>query len=46
MPAGPVTVTGNVDVGVSTVSRVKRRFVEDGLERALHEEPRPGAARG
>jgi hypothetical protein len=24
---------------------VKRRFVEDGLQRALHEEPRPGAAR-
>src|SRR5919107_1353055 len=39
------TIAISLDVGVSTVSRVKRRFVEDGLERALHEEPRPGAAR-
>jgi transposase len=35
----------SLDVGGSTVSRVKRRFVEGGLERALNEEPRPGAAR-
>jgi len=34
------------DVGVSTVARVKRRFVEGGVERALDGEPRPGAARG
>jgi transposase len=39
------TIAISLDVGVSTVARVKRRFVEDGLERALHEEPRPGAAR-
>lgn len=39
------TIVISLDVGVSTVSRVKRRFVEGGLERALHEEPRPGAAR-
>src|SRR5919112_1972278 len=39
------TIAISLAVGVSTVSRVKRRFVEDGLERALHEEPRPGAAR-
>jgi transposase len=39
------TIAISLDVGVSTVSRVKRRFVEGGLERALHEEPRPGAAR-
>src|SRR3954467_11216379 len=32
-------------LGVSTVCRVKRRFVEGGVERALDEEPRPGAAR-
>src|SRR3982750_3561787 len=39
------TVAPSLDVGVSTVSRVKRRFVEGGVERALDEEPRPGAAR-
>src|ERR687885_1522320 len=38
-------VATSLDVGVSTVSRVKRRFVEGGVERALDEEPRPGAAR-
>src|SRR3954451_11142214 len=35
----------SLDVGVSTVCRVKRRFVEGGVERALSEEPRPGAER-
>src|SRR5947209_8672517 len=39
------TVAISLDVGVPTVSRVKRRFVEGGVERALDEEPRPGAAR-
>ena len=39
------TVATSLDVGVSTVSRVKRRFVGGGVERALDEEPRPGAAR-
>src|SRR3954462_1718204 len=39
------TVAISLDVGVSTVSRVKRRFVEGGVERALDEEPRRGAAR-
>src|ERR671928_2142004 len=39
------TVAISLDVGVSTVSRVERRFVEGGVERALDEEPRPGAAR-
>jgi transposase len=34
-----------VAVGASTVYRTKRRFVEANLERALREEPRPGAAR-
>src|SRR3954452_4084041 len=32
-------------VGGSTVYRTKRRFVEGNLDKALHEEPRPGAAR-
>ncbi len=32
-------------VGTSTVYRTKRRFVEDGLQRALNDAPRPGAGR-
>ncbi len=32
-------------VSVDTVERVRRRFVEEGLEAALGERPRPGAAR-
>ncbi|HEX3442717.1 MAG TPA: IS630 family transposase [Pseudolabrys sp.] len=35
----------SVGVGGSTVYRTKRRFVEGSLERALSEEPRPGAER-
>jgi transposase len=35
----------SVGVGGSTVYRTKRRFVEGNLERALSEEPRPGADR-
>jgi transposase len=38
-------IATNVGVGVSTVYRTKQRFVEGGLERALNDEPRPGAAR-
>ncbi len=32
-------------VGTATVSRVRRRFVEEGLESALNERPRPGQRR-
>ena len=39
------TIATNVSVGTSTVFRTKRRFVEEGLEAALSEEPRPGAER-
>ena len=39
------TIAQNIAVGGSTVYRTKRRFVEGNLERALSEEPRPGAAR-
>jgi transposase len=39
------TIAENVSVGTSTVYRTKRRFVEEGLEAALSEEPRPGAER-
>ena len=38
-------IADNVGVGTSTVYRTKHRFVEEGLERALHEAPRPGAPR-
>jgi transposase len=38
-------IAAHVSVGTSTVFRVKRRFVEQGLEQALSEEPRPGAER-
>ena len=38
-------IAANVAVGTSTVFRTKRRFVEEGLEAALSEAPRPGAAR-
>lgn len=36
-------ITSSVGMGGSTVYRTKRRFVEGNLERALSEEPRPGA---
>src|SRR4249920_1187007 len=36
-------IARNVSVSLSTVGRTKRRFVEGNLERALSEEPRPGA---
>ena len=39
------TIALNVAVGTSTVYRTKQRFVEEGLEEALSEEPRPGAER-
>ena len=39
------TIALNVAVSTSTVYRTKQRFVEEGLEEALSEEPRPGAER-
>lgn len=38
-------IAKNISVGTSTVFRTKRRFVEEGLEAALSELPRPGADR-
>lgn len=35
------SIAANVGVGTSTVYRTKQRFVEEGLERALAEAPRP-----
>jgi transposase len=34
-----------MSAAVTTVERVRKRFVEEGLEAALSERPRPGAAR-
>jgi len=39
------TIARNVAVGTSTVYRTKQQFVEEGLERALSEAPRPGKPR-
>ena len=38
-------IVRTASVSLSTVGRTKRRFVEGNLERALSEEPRPGAER-
>src|SRR5258708_4960960 len=38
-------IAQNISVGASTVYRTKRRCVEEGLDAALSEEPRPGADR-
>jgi transposase len=39
------TIATSLGVGGSTVYRTKRRFVDGNLDKALSEEPRPGAAR-
>jgi len=38
-------IAASVQTSGSTIYRTKKRFVEIGLEAALSEEPRPGAAR-
>ncbi len=38
-------IAGTVRVGVRSVERIRQRFVEEGLEAALSERPRPGKAR-
>ena len=38
-------IAATISVGTATVYRTKRRFVEEGLEQALSEEPRPGVER-
>jgi transposase len=43
--ASDATIASLLGVGVSTVYRTKRRFVEGNLQAALTEEPRPGTAR-
>jgi transposase len=39
------TIARTLQVGTSTVYRTKRRFVEESLEAALSEDPRPGGKR-
>lgn len=36
-------IASALQIGVSTVERARRRFVEEGLEASLRERPRPGA---
>jgi transposase len=36
-------IAGQLRMGVATLERLRRRFVEEGLEASLHERPRPGA---
>ena len=43
--ASDEVIASTVSVGVSTVYRTRRRFVEGNLEAALSEEARPGAER-
>jgi transposase len=43
--ASDEAIAVSVGIGGSTIYRTKRRFVEGNLERALSEEPRPGAER-
>jgi transposase len=38
-------IAAHIGVSTSTIYRTKQRFVEEGLERALSEAPRPGAER-
>jgi transposase len=38
-------IANTVQVSTATVYRAKRRFVEDGMEHALSEDPRPGGKR-
>lgn len=42
---GDEAIMDALSVGHSTVERTRRRFVEGGLDKALHEDPRPGQQR-
>jgi transposase len=39
------TIAAALHVGTTTILRIRSRFVEEGLEAALQERPRPGAQR-
>lgn len=38
-------IAAALHVGIATVERIRKRFVEEGLEAALQERPRPGGQR-
>jgi transposase len=38
-------IVAALDTAVTTVERIRKRFVEGGLEKALRDDPRPGAKR-
>lgn len=38
-------IVAALDTSLSTVERTRKRFVEGGLTKALHDDPRPGAKR-
>jgi transposase len=40
--ATDTAIATSLHIGVATVERIRKRFVEGNLERALHEDPRPG----
>jgi len=39
------TIAASLHIGQATVGRIRKRFVEGNLERALNEDPRPGGKR-
>ena len=41
--ASDAAIAAALHVGTATVERIRKRFVEGGLEAALNEQPRPGA---
>lgn len=38
-------IMDSLQVGRATVERIRKKFIEDGVEWAIHERPRPGGAR-
>jgi transposase len=42
---GDEAIAQALDVGLATVGRIRRRYVQDGLEIALYDKPRPGSAK-
>jgi transposase len=43
--ASDSTIAATLHVGIATVERIRKRFVEGGLTQALNEDARPGAQR-
>ena len=38
----PSLISGTLEITKKTIQNIKERYLEDGLERALHDAPRPG----